>query len=233
MSRRQTSHPVLDAYGDETHPAFGTAVVLRASGTGRPLFQSDLMHRDTITLCIHRATRKRDLNRDWVHPAQELIEVEMSLAQWGSLVSSIGIGSGVPVTIRRTENEPFVDNIPHQPRIAANLAEVETKVSELIADVKVIADEIHAAVEAKSGIRILRDLVGRLRNTIGNAPKNAAFAVKSMDEAAEKITNQARADIEVQILTAVNLTGAPASIELPKDVAKGAIEAAPTPEEDQ
>ncbi|MDZ4235137.1 MAG: hypothetical protein U1C73_15565, partial [Dietzia sp.] len=36
----------------ETHPAFDVAVVTRGSGTGRPLFQSDLLHNETISLRI-------------------------------------------------------------------------------------------------------------------------------------------------------------------------------------
>src|SRR6478735_12174096 len=89
----------------DTHPAFGVAVVTRGSGSGQALFQSDLLHRETITLRVHRAERTRMLAHDWTHPLEELVEVEFSLSQWGALVSSIGIGSGVPCTIRRTESE--------------------------------------------------------------------------------------------------------------------------------
>lgn len=226
---RKTSEPVVDEHGDERHPAFGSAVVLRGSGTGRPLFQSDLLHNETITLQIHTASRKRDLNRDWVHPVHELVEVEMSLAQWGSLVSSIGIGSGVPVTIRRTESEPFVDALPHQPRIAANLEEVRSVVHRLLGEVREAVEAVEEAVEQKKGVRATREAVRALHLAVANAPANAEFAVKSLDGAAEKVTAQARADIESYILQAARIVQGQqgqASIEAPdQDWIPRAIEA--------
>lgn len=53
-----------DPSGDETHPAFGVAGVVRREGTPRALFQSDLMHSSTVVLSVRAATRLRDLNRD-------------------------------------------------------------------------------------------------------------------------------------------------------------------------
>ena len=201
---------------EETHPAFGVAIVSRRSGTGRALFQSDMLHNETIALTIETASRTRDLNHDWVHSRGELIQVEMSLAQWGALVSSIGIGSGVPVTLRRTENVNQVADLPYQPRIQANLDEVKGSVGKLLARAAETLTVLKAAVEGKKGVKEVREALRNHEATIANAPINAAYAVKSMSTAAEKVTSQARADIESQILSAARMTGLDASVQVPE-----------------
>lgn len=214
MTFRPVQTPAIDtATGDEVHPAFGVAVVTRRHGSSRSLFQSDLLHNDTVALSVHEATRKRDLNHDWVHPGRELVEIEMSLAQWGSLVSSMGLGSGVPVTIRRTEHEPFVPEIPHQPRTAENLREVREVTDRMYARVKAATASLHEAIHEKKGVRATKAALRALENAVAGVGSNAQFAVDSLVEASEQVVAQARADIEAHVLEVIRLTGAEPSIE--------------------
>ncbi|MGW2984282.1 hypothetical protein [Streptomyces goshikiensis] len=214
MSRRPTEEPVVDAeHGGEMHPAFGVAVVTRRSGGGRSLFQSDLLHTETVSLSVRAAVRKRDLNHDSVHPGRELVEIEMSLAQWGSLVSSMGLGSGVPVTIRRTERDAFVPEIPHQPRTAENLREVREVTHRMYARVKEATAALREAIHAKKGVRATKEALGALENAVAHVGSNAQFAVDSLVEAGEQVVAQARADIEAHVLEVVRLTGAERAIE--------------------
>lgn len=216
MSRRPAQEPAIDAeHGDEAHPAFGVAVVTRRSGGGRSLFQSDLLHNETVSLSVRQATRKRELNHDWVHPGQELVEIEMSLAQWGSLVSSIGLGSGVPVTIRSTERDAFLPEIPHQPRTAENLREVREVTDRMYARVKTAAAALHVAIHEKKGVRATKEALNALENAVAGAGSNAQFTVDSLVEAGEQVVAQARADIEAHVLEVVRLTRADPSIEAP------------------
>lgn len=200
----------------DTHPAFGTATVARASGTPRVLFQSDLRHNETISLTISTAERGRHLNHDWVHSRETLVEVEMSLAQWGALVSSIGIGSGVPVTLRRTESNVRVPDLPYEPRIAESVSETKGAVGKLLAQAQETLAALVVAVEGKQGARAIREALGNHQATLRNAEANAAFAVTSLTRAAETLTSQARADIEAQIVTAQMITGSRASIDAPE-----------------
>jgi len=200
---------------DETHPAFGTAVVTRGQGSSRSLFQSDVLHNQSITLAIQTATRKRNLNRDWIYPEKTLVEVEMSLAQWGALVSSIGIGSGIPVTIRRTENVSFVPELPYQPRIKESLAEVTGSIDKIFARARETLTALEEAFESKKGIRAIRDALRLHSGSITHASANSTFAVTSLVEAGEKVTSQVRADIEAQILTAGRITGHQDAISAP------------------
>lgn len=210
MSSGREEEPVTSEpreYGgvEETHPAFGVITVHRGSGSGVALFQSDVLHHDTITLGIHGAVRIRDLNHDWVHSRDTLIEVEVSLAQWGAIVSSVGIGSGVPVTIRRREGEPFVPTLPYQPRIATNLDEVQGSIGKLFARAEETFAAVEDAIEGKKGIRAVRDALRQHHNAIARASANPAFAVESLARAAETVTSQVRSDIEAQVLNATRL----------------------------
>lgn len=213
-----TTREVPD-YGDtkreDSHPAFGVAIVSRGSGSGRSLFQSDLLHRETVTLSIHVAERTRMLHRDWVHPRQELVEVEMSLAQWGALVSAHGIGSGVPVTIRRTEHVVHVPGIPFEPRTAENVAETRGKIEEMLARAQQTLADLEQAIESKQGIRATRDALRLHAASIQHAAGNAEYAIRSLNEATEHVVSTARADIEAHILEAQQATGRDAPIEAP------------------
>jgi hypothetical protein len=210
-----TVHDGPTADSIDTHPAFGVAVVSRSSGTGRVLFQSDLKHNESITLSIRTAERARGLHHDWVHPRGELVEVEMSLAQWGSLVSSIGLGSGVPVTIRSTETNRQVPELPYQPRMAQTMTEARESVTRLLTRVRETFASLEDAITEKRGVKEIRNALGLHRSSIEHAGSNTDFAVKSMKEAAETVTSQARADIEAQILGAQMIVGGQASIEAP------------------
>ncbi|WP_329142758.1 hypothetical protein OIU91_04005 [Streptomyces sp. NBC_01456] len=194
MSRRPTQDPKIDPERvGEIHPAFGVAVVTRRSGGGRSLFQSDLLHNETISLSVRKAVRKRDLNHDWVHPGQELVEIEMSLAQWGSLVSSMGLDSGVPVTIRRTEHDAFVPEIPHQPRTAESLREVREVTNRMYTRVKAATVALHEAIHEKKGVKATKDALCALEKAVAGAGSNAQFTIDSLVETGEKVVAQARA----------------------------------------
>lgn len=199
----------------DTHPAFGVATVTRGQGSGTSLFQSDLLHNQTITLAIHEADRTRTLNRDWVHSGKSIVEVEMSLAQWGALVSAVGLGSGVPVTIRQRMGEPLVPEIPYEPRIAENLSEVNGSVERMLRESQDTLAGLTKAIEAKQGVKAIREALRKHQVTLNNASANAEFVVKSVAEAAEKVTSQAKADIESHMLAAAQQTGMTAPVEFP------------------
>lgn len=198
----QTDHGV-----EETHPAFGVAVVTRGHGGEMSLFQSDLRHNEFITLSIRTADRTRDLNRDWVHPREELVEVRMSMAQWGALVSSVGIGSGVPVTITSTTEDRMVPGIPFAPRIAASLGEVRGSVGKMLAKARASLEVLTEAIEQKKGVVATRNALRSHTIALSQAEGNAEFAVTSLQEAAEDVVSQARVDIEAHILAAQQQTG--------------------------
>jgi hypothetical protein len=218
---RDIEEPVHLPNGDEIHPAFGVVTVTRSSGSPRSLFQSDLQHNETITLAVHTATRKRDLHHDWVHPDREIVEIEMSLAQWGAVVSSMGQGSGTPVTVRRRNDGNgyrLIPDIPFQPRLQEGLAEVRETTGKLLTDIRSSLTKLSAAVHGKLGVKATKAALRDVEAAVGNAESNSEFVIKSLNKQGEHVVSQAKADIESYLLQVKHQTGLTGSIEVPNEL---------------
>jgi hypothetical protein len=189
------------AMGDdwEIHESFGYAAVNNIQSTGTSLFDSDIVHQHYVALRIGRMERQRKHNRDYLHPTDEIIEVGMSVAQWGALVSSFGKGSGVPVTIMWTQEQGLVPGSPHEPRLAHSTAEVRSAARKAMDDVAAAMAALDGAWERKAGRREMADLLRNLRATVDNAPLNITFAANSLNEHVENVVTKARADIEAMV----------------------------------
>lgn len=204
---RPIEEPTIDTRGDEHHPQYGTVTVTRAQGTPRNLFDSDIKHTTTVSLTVSTATRARDLNRDWIHTRDTIVEIEMSQAQWAAVVSSVGLGTGVPVTLRRTRENPRIPDAPYKPRLEESHNEVTGSVDKLLSNIRDAMDELNRVEENKAGIKERRRARQALDVAIANATGNAEFAVKSMEKAAERVVTQSKADIETAVAQARHLTG--------------------------
>jgi hypothetical protein len=200
---RETTEPTLDKYGAEEHPAFGMirasrTTVVGGAGSGAVLFDSDIKHGHTVRIVIERATRKRDLNSDWIHGGNELIEVELSEAQWASFVSSMNT-TGVPCTLRRTETDLQVPGLPYAPRLAESMAEVKGAAVAAFGKIREALLAYEQAVAEKAGAKAVREARNRLHYAVENSGANMTFAAKTLVEHTENAVQRARADIEAMV----------------------------------
>jgi hypothetical protein len=203
MTQRPITEPTTDEYGAEVHPAFGMIQASRVSvgggpGSGAVLFDSDIKHGHTVRVRIHRAIRRRDLSTDWIHPGQELIEVEMSEAQWAGFVSSMNT-SGVPCTLRRTENEVAVPNLDYDPRLAHSMQEVKGAAVKAFGRIREAMQDYEEAVAQKLGAKIIKERQRNLHYAIENSGANMTFAAKQLVEHTENVVQKARSDIEAMV----------------------------------
>lgn len=199
MGRGEVVPVQEDERGDETHPAFGMIGASRVSGNGTVLFDSDVEHQHFVRLRIGRATRRRELHRDWIHSERtDLIEVDLSEAQWASMISSMNT-SGVPCTIRRTEKDGAMPLLDFESRLDLSHREVRSKADDAIKEVK----EARDAYEAHKTAANRR----RLHYAIENLPANFEFAAKSLTEHAETVVQKTRADIEAFVINKAHQVG--------------------------
>lgn len=217
---QERTDPVTNEYGDEAHPAFGLIGVHRISATpDAVLFQSDLQHREYIRLEIHEATRKRDLAHDWVHPGKLVCEVSMSMSQFASFVSSGGT-TGVPCTINFTSTGSSAPGMRPGLNPASRLALTHEAVRAAAAEAyrriqdKLKAYEATLEDSGKGSAAARREALNNLRATVANAAPNVAYAAKVLDEHAEAVVEQSRADIEAMAQRTTERLGIPLS-ELP------------------
>lgn len=206
----RTEPIVTNEKGDETHPAFGMAHINRVSSTpGAVLFDSELRHQHYISLTVSRATRKRDLKRDWIHGGRDIIKIAMSEAQWAQLVTSTN-SEGTPVTLIRTETDDFVPDLPYEPRMAVQLDEVRKATEEVLVHIRTALDA-YEAHPTKAGLR-------SLRAALENASRNTVYTAKALSEHVENTVTRARADIEAMVSFAaqhnVAITGVGGLLEL-------------------
>lgn len=192
------------ADGTESHESWITLVASKVSAQpGHRLFDSEIAHNHYITVRVHRCERKRDLNHDWKHPTELLMEFAMSHAQWGAFVSSFGDGSGVPATLLFDERGP-VAQAPAESRLGESAREVRSAGGEALAAIQEGYDALEAAFERGAGKRELRELIHNLKYRIRNGPANMEFAAESLTTHVENVVTKARADIEAMMVAASN-----------------------------
>jgi hypothetical protein len=199
--------PVVDESGVESHPGFGKIGASRcqAGGPGITLFDSDIRHSHTVRVRISGATRRRDLNHDWIYSSGGIVEVELSEAQWASFVSSMNVGDGVPCSIRAIQGQ-MVPGFPHSPRLAQSMQETQGAAQRAFERIQ----EAMAAVDAldpKAPVKERREALNWLRSSIANAVPNVTFATKSLIEQTEDVVTKARADVEAFVVTKARQLG--------------------------
>lgn len=190
--------PTVNDRGDEEHPSFGLVQLSRISATpGVSLFDSSITHNQFVRLSVKRATRHRDLHKDWIYPVSgpDLIEVNMTLTQWGALVSSFGNGTGTPVTLHRVAGE-VMPEAPHASRLAETAREVADAARKSTERISAAAAAVLAAFEVKAGRREMATVLAALQSAVGGVPANMKFAADTLTRHAEDVVTKARADIE-------------------------------------
>jgi hypothetical protein len=209
MTQRETSPPTIDQHGSEVHPAFGMIQANRVTygGGGAVLFQSDIRHGQTVRITVSGATRRRDLNHDYVHDnARPVMEVEMSEAQWASFVSSMNT-SGVPCTIRRTETDWQIPELPYDPRLAHSMGEVKNAAAKVFGEIREARDAYEKTLADKAPAKERNEALRKLHFLIENSAPNMHYAAKVLVEHTENVVQKARADIEAMVMAEAQRLG--------------------------
>lgn len=195
----------------EKHPAFGQISVSRVhsgGGTGRHLYDSDVGHREFISLRIEQGQRTRAISHDYHHGTEIIAEIEMSMAQWASFVSSFNT-SGVPCTIvhRRDGNLIDVEDLDDEPRLAKTMYETKNAASQAFNSITTEVKELDRLIAEKASVREIRESLRTLKFRIQNATPNVDYATRTLAEHAEGVIQKARADIESMVAQHVEHLG--------------------------
>lgn len=168
------------------------------------MFGSDLAHRSGLTITLSTASMRRGLSRDWHHEKDMLASFTMSESQWARFVSSVGVGSGVPVTLNRyLSDKPVVAPAiaePERSKKDRHGDELRRGMEEALAKVSKGIEAIASMVDTgKIGKAELRAVVKDMRVAVGNMPGNVEYAMKTFHQAAEAAVDDARTEIEAHI----------------------------------
>lgn len=184
------------------HPAFGMVSVNRIHSTGTTLFASDLRHAEIIELEIYEGQM---VERDGVqNPARAtrrpITSISLSSAQWATLVSSFGLGEGVPCTLNRTKTGDSV-RIPPIKRMESTRQRFDRNIEEAAQrQLANLAEDLQSLgtlmAKGKAGKRELEELYRSMSAHLGNLPKNLSFSTQLIQESMDSIVSAGKAELE-------------------------------------
>lgn len=191
------------------HPSYGQCQISRVSSNKRvPLYGTANECRETIRLSIHSSVHNRDLNRDWYFTDEELIEVEMSPAQFAEMITSLNIGSGTPVTIRRIKGQDLIEDPPYKADQELFNKEFNDKVQSVMKDMDQLIDQAKELKNQKSVTKkALMDLMANLETVQREIRSNMPFVAKSFEEHMSNVVSSAKIEFEAFVEGKIHSAG--------------------------
>ena len=212
-------------YGDgdieEEHESFGLIAISRVSG-GRRLFGSHLeQHQHFISLTISRAKVIHGLSYDRYHPTRELIEINMSAAQFAEAITSLNSGVGATCTITDVDRVPM-EGVPEEAQAEHRKIRegFEAKLADTVAELDKACEDFQTLLDNPKGISKgrAREMMKHLEHARMEIKNNTPFMVDQFRESADRVVTSAKAEIEAFALSVLHRAGmaALAKGDLPK-----------------
>lgn len=203
---------------EREHPSYGLVHITRVThSTGKTrLFGSPLAtHYGTIQLSIGRAKWSHGLHHDRYFGKNltgELLEIEMSAAQFADMITSLNIGDGTPCTIRRVDGERIPDPPNHtteaehiRDNFDGSLDKFKAKVRTYRTQIEDLTSKLSS--KAREEIRVALDVIE------DQFASNVPFVLRQFQAATTKITTAAKAEVEAFVTGAVRAAGLAALAE--------------------
>lgn len=190
------------------HPSFGLIGLSRITGSNSPLFGSNIQHQNVIRLRIKKAEHKRHLNNDWYHGIEEVIEIDLSGAQYAELISTFNSGEGIPCTIRSLSNQRFPDP-PYENPVDIFQREFASKMNNLTKDIKSLVEDSIKLLKDKPTInKADREFIMRgIERLVTELGSNVPFVSQQFIESMEKTVSQAKSEFETFINNRITSLG--------------------------
>lgn len=202
-----------DEKKDESHPSYGmvqfTRTSIGGSGKHRMFGTAIKTHYTTIRLNIHRAVRQHDLSSDHFFAREQLIEVELSSAQFAELLTTMNVGMGVPCTIRWMPGEGYVegppDDMTEQERVETGFRQDMKDLSE---DLRKYKAQIEKILKKPTITKADKEEINTAFMMVEQHVRcNIPFALTQFEKATEKVKTAAKAEVEQFTMHALVTTG--------------------------
>lgn len=199
----------MDDTQKESHESYGMLRIGRSTGHNTVLFGSSIPHHHTITLSIHPGEVVRNLNHDQYHGKHlPFIEVEMSQAQYAEAITSMNMGSGVPVTVRHfngkdMEKPTFTNKrVQFEQEFKKSMQDLEKRLSRLTEDAEDVLMN-KKSLNKNDRNTILNELNALKRELASNIP----FMASSYNEQMDKTAQETKAEVEAFTINKLNQLG--------------------------
>lgn len=191
-----------------SHPAFGVMSAGRFNGRHGRMYGSPLVHNGGISISISLSDEYVNFSHSnyWErHKAPgggTVVELRMSEAQWAAFISTLNVGSGVPVTLDyvRTgplERMPHIDDISFEDKRAADIgAKVKEQTEAMTKALRRFDELLEQPTVKKSDLKELRSM---LRQCGDHLASNTELAAKMLTEHQEKLIETAKAEVSAMV----------------------------------
>lgn len=146
-----------------------------------------------ISLKIYNAKVDRHLNRNWIHQDKLLLEARLSAHQFAEAITSLNIGSGIPITLEYV-NGMKID--PYQPTPSQReLFDIEIKqhLNDITSTIDTLKQEI---MDLKTKSRVskkdIESIEGKVSRISTEIKSNIPYIEKSFNEVLDKQTIRAK-----------------------------------------
>jgi len=194
---------------EESHPAYAQLQFSRQSGGNSNLYGSAIKHQETISMRVSRSVKHvSEYSERYYAECLPLIEIRMSQSQFAEAITSMNMGSGVPVTLESLKGQHFPkceeksiserasDDLKNNlNKFADKISKGEKRINEILKKKGAILNG-----ERKEIYNIYNMLMQDLRD-------NMPFLHECMIEAYDKTAQSAKADIEAFYINAVTRMG--------------------------
>lgn len=194
------------------HPCFGRISLSRISGhfDNGTLFQTNVESHSAIRLTIKRAKVARDLSTDWVHDADELIEVYLSPTQFADMLTNMNT-SGVPCTIKMLKTGPEERTSYSMPQMECHAAKTRAEFHRLCETMELgPTEEETAQMEAmitKLPKKNQEAMRGLFRNQAWRIKDHAGFMRDRFEKDVVHMVTEAKREVQAFTETLVIQTG--------------------------
>ena len=192
------------------HESFAMLGITRSSCSfSQNLFGSSIQHSHTIKLKIAPAKIDRMLNRDWFHAnTKPYIEVEMSYSQFAEAITSMNVGDGVPVTLRRLDGK-MIEDCPQFDKRQEFEKEFEKEMLKIGQSLRVLTEKAEALLsEKKPPTKADKEVILKgIKMLQQEIESNVPFIQSSFNEQMDKTVLEAKGEFEGFVMHKVISTG--------------------------
>lgn len=191
------------------HESYGMIGITHTScSKGVPMFGSSIKHDRWITLRIKRANVERDLNHEWYHGKETLIEVSLSAAQFAQFITTPNIGDGIPCTIKKVGTKRM-EEPPYRGQNEMFNQELQEDFKKAMADSDSLISEAEEMLLSKGPMNVSdkKKLHRKLFKLVQHIKANMPFLHKQFTRSMDKTVSVAKAEIEEFYTSAVRRLG--------------------------
>lgn len=188
-------------------PNIGVVQLSKVSTNGKRLVGSAVESQHIVNLRVSQGSATSDeFTKEIIRATDTIVEIQMTSLQWGELVSSFGVGQGVPVTINQLGND-LVDQVYVTKELDAFYEERTKKmINESLTDINAAMDTAYDILKNKKTItKSDRDSISKAYMKTQSLLADALpFITKLLVEDTETYIAQATAQFKTDMAVLLN-----------------------------